>query len=421
MYILIIPSEEFVPANSPLQGIFQLDQSKALKENGFKLGVLSISISVSLYDLLKRLLRKLLFLKEKDNYIQTTSLNILIRDFFKSVFTLGPKLSIEDVDGITVYRVRYYPLFYGDFNYNSKIWVKAGLIAYKEYVKSYGKPLLIHAHNALNAGLLSKRINENFKIPFVLTEHDSRHLSNDFSETQIGQILNIYKMSSCNMVVSTYLGNHIANKLSLSKDFFKCMPNLIGVEFEDFDISSIVKPQDSYVFLSIGNLIPIKNHDLLLRAFHRTFANNNKVKLKVIGSGILRKELEKSAVKLGIKEQVDFLGELKRDQLIKELARCSSLVHTSQYETFGVVLIEALSLGKPVISTACGGPNYIVNEDNGILVEVSNLDQLAFAMKTMHDCISNYDSLSIRRDSLLLYNKNAFLKNISKVYESIQE
>ena len=419
MYILIIPSEEFVPASSPLQGIFQLDQSKVLKDNGCKVCVLSISISVSLYDLLKRLIRKLLFLKEKDIYIQTTSLNILIRDFFKSVFTLGPKLLIEDVDGITVYRIRYYPLFYGDFNYNSQIWVKAGLIAYKEYVKSYGKPLVIHAHNALNAGLLSKCINEKFKIPFVLTEHDSRHLSNDFSETQIDQMLNVYKMSSCNMVVSSYLGNHIANKLSLSKDFFKCIPNLIGMEFENYDISKIVNPKDSYIFLSIGNLISIKNHDLLLRAFHIAFANNKKVKLKIIGAGILRNDLENLANNLEINRQVDFLGELKRDQLVKEIACCSSLVHTSHYETFGVVLIEALSLGKPIISTACGGPNYIVNENNGVLIETNNLLQLTKAMKSMFDGISAYDSITIRKDSLKKYGRSTFLKKIVEVYESI--
>ena len=75
-----------------------------------------------------------------------------------------------------------------------------------------------------------------------------------------------------------------------------------------------------------------------------------------------------------------------------------AFVLSSAYETFGVVLIEALACGKPVVSTACGGPDYIVTEENGLLVPVGDTQALGAALEQMIRTIDRYDPFRLKQD-----------------------
>jgi glycosyltransferase involved in cell wall biosynthesis len=66
----------------------------------------------------------------------------------------------------------------------------------------------------------------------------------------------------------------------------------------------------------------------------------------------------------------------------------------SDFETFGVVLIEALAMGRPVIATDCGGPREIVNESNGMLVPARDNGALARAMQRMVEQRHRYEPMS---------------------------
>src|SRR5699024_9955006 len=86
---------------------------------------------------------------------------------------------------------------------------------------------------------------------------------------------------------------------------------------------------------------------------------------------------------LKIEEQVVFLGPLTREQVKEEVSSADAFVLSSKYETFGVVLIEALALGKPVIATKCGGPESIVTPEVGYLVENNSEEELSKAMSEL--------------------------------------
>mgnify|MGYP003503500790 CR=1 FL=1 len=85
----------------------------------------------------------------------------------------------------------------------------------------------------------------------------------------------------------------------------------------------------------------------------------------------------------GKNEQIIFLGALSRDDVAKWMNKCDCFVLPSRYETFGVVYIEALASGRPVIGALNGGAEDIINNLNGYLVPIDDIDKLAEKMLEM--------------------------------------
>ena len=94
-----------------------------------------------------------------------------------------------------------------------------------------------------------------------------------------------------------------------------------------------------------------------------------------------------------------------------------AFVHPSRYETFGIVLIEALSTGRPVVATRCGGPNDIVRNEDGILVDVDDADGLAEAMRSMINM--DWDTKLMREGVEARYTKGSIRKQLLEVYEAV--
>ena len=131
----------------------------------------------------------------------------------------------------------------------------------------------------------------------------------------------------------------------------------------------------------------------------------------------MKKYLESLVKKLDIQKQVNFLGRISQEKVRDEMMKSNCFVLSSNFETFGVVLIEALACGLPLIATKCGGPEDIVNKQNGILINVENQLQLEDAMMTMYKNASEYDKEKLRGDVEEKFGKNAFIKNAMKYYE----
>jgi glycosyltransferase involved in cell wall biosynthesis len=115
---------------------------------------------------------------------------------------------------------------------------------------------------------------------------------------------------------------------------------------------------------------------------------------------------------LGIAPQVDFLGRISRDRVREEMYSADAFVLSSRSETFGVVLIEALSQGLPVVSTACGGPLDVVGEDDGILVPVDDVNALADGLRCMREMAGAFDRTRLIQRCQARYSASA----VSRVY-----
>lgn len=151
--------------------------------------------------------------------------------------------------------------------------------------------------------------------------------------------------------------------------------------------------------VTVGRLVPSKDHALLLEAFAKVREKLDS-KLIIVGDGPERSRLEKLARDLGIDDDVWFTGWRQDPHSI--MSRCDVFVMTSRYEGFGNVIVEAMACGLPVISTDCpGGPREILQGgDAGLLVPVGDVQKLAqsiIEILTDSQLRNRYAEKSIRR------------------------
>lgn len=114
-----------------------------------------------------------------------------------------------------------------------------------------------------------------------------------------------------------------------------------------------------------------------------------------------------------------FLGYLTREQVLREMQECDAFILPSLHETFGVVIIEALACGKPVIATSCGGPEEIINNKNGILVPPSDAISLRDAMLNMIQEVNKYDAFQISEDCISHFGEAPVVRHLISVYERV--
>lgn len=136
-------------------------------------------------------------------------------------------------------------------------------------------------------------------------------------------------------------------------------------------------------FLFVGRFVYYKGCKILLEAFKDV----KDARLTMVGNGPMEEELKQLVAQYGLQEKVEFLGNVTEEQLREEYKKCDVFVLPSivRSEAFGLVQIEAMSYGKPVINTnlPSGVPYVSPHMETGLTVEPENVEELFRAMKWM--------------------------------------
>lgn len=384
-HVLVIPPGHFATKLSPLGGIFQLDLARALKAKGYKVGV----ASVGKYPI-------------------------------GSLFRTYQYQKYEQFCGIPVIR-KYMRL---PIPASCDPWLIAGrfigggaMSVLTEYIARHGRPDLIHAHNMRYSGIAAATVSARTGIPFVLTEHSSEFATGEISHRARNVCRSVLSSAKGLSVVSNSLKHHVSRVAGCDYcDRTLVIPNLLPEQFQNSSLIRQGTIGGDFTFVNVAEALPIKNQELLIASFAERFLHK-RVKLQIVGDGERLGFLRRTASELKVSDQVEFLGRLSRDDVKTTLRRADCFVLSSHHETFGVALIEAMSQGLPVIATACGGPNDIVDKTNGLLVPPDDKTALSAAMQEMYTAKNKYDTRLIAAKCLEKYGTDAVISRYIQLYD----
>lgn len=389
MNVFYIPSWYPTSANQT-NGIFFKEQALALGKQG-------IRIIISTWE----------------NTFYSLSLKRPLELFSQLVLYKNNKCKLNNV-GKNVMHVDY-PRFEASFITTSidiDTIVKKHVANYKESIKRFGNIDLIHAQVSYPAGYIAYQLSSFYKKPYVITEHMGPFPFESYKKDKsiTGKIKLAMKNAHGLIAVSNALAKDI-------KTFTGLMPTVIPnmVDTKYFTYKKPVK-RKSFVFFTLSHITPEKGIGDLLYAVKKVIIKNPSLAFRIGGSGPFLLKYKELGDKLGIEKNISWLGYLNRLEVKSEMQNCNAYILPSHHESFGLTYLEAMSCGKPVIATRCGGPDDFVTRSTGILIDKNNIYQLADAINDMTCKKFNYKLIRIHAKQ---YSQNKVAKQIIKKYKSI--
>ncbi|MDX6689272.1 MAG: glycogen synthase [Solirubrobacteraceae bacterium] len=178
--------------------------------------------------------------------------------------------------------------------------------------------------------------------------------------------------------------NDAERRFGLGPGIGQVIPNGVDVASSESQLG-LDLPFARFV-LSIGRVVEKKGFDLLLHAFERVAANDREVGLVIGGDGAEREALAQRTEALGLGSRVVFPGTLSRLQVAWAMAHASVFVLPSRIEPFGIVVLEALRAGRPVVVSSRGGaPEIVRDQQDGLVVDPFDTRAMATAIARLLD------------------------------------
>ena len=243
---------------------------------------------------------------------------------------------------------------------------------------------IIDAHYFYPDGVAATIIGKLLDIPVTITARGSD--INLFPRYSIPRKLIKWAIANCSHIitVSEALRKSVI-QLAATPDKVTTLRNGVDTDFfkpaEDREALRKRLGLDNYTLLSVGNLIDLKGHDLVIKAMKKL----DGMTLVIIGSGEKEKALKQLSEKLDVTDKVRFVGAIPQPQLIEYYAAADVLTLMSSREGWPNVLLEAMACGTPVIATAVGGTPEIVRPNSaGFLIDRS-VEDIEMAVMNMYE------------------------------------
>lgn len=270
---------------------------------------------------------------------------------------------------------------------------------------------IIHSHFSYPAGFLGTIIQKRKKIPGIITEHT---WIKKYFRSWIHKKCVLYALKNSSGIVSVSDALKDDIELYCNREI-SVIPNVI--EVEKFHLTEKQKSET----LNIGILGGMGNYrkglDILIKSVSQL--KDMDLLVHIGGDGIYLEKFKALSKESGVYEKCKFYGEILTEDLSGFYSCLDIFVLASRDETFGVVVVEAMACGLPVIATDCGGPKEIITHETGLLIPKENPEELAKAIIFMSENLHMYKSDSIRKYVQEKYGHKPFVESITGYYQYI--
>lgn len=365
---------------------------------------------------------KLLVLPELFPAFEGDWKGVFIEDYLKSVEHLttqtlyirliGKQQGIIDENFRGQFKIRRFNLTNKRLNPLMKLvkyfsWFREGV----KLGVAYSDTTIIHAHGAVLNGTLAYLIGKKLNVPFVVTEHTGPYsrILNSWIKSKISKF--VFNRAAKVLVVSDHQKNEVL-KLGVSPEKVEVSYNPVNT-----NVFKVNEKSDSKNIAFVSRLDEFKGGLRTLKAFHKIRSNYPDYHLTIVGDGEEFAAIKSYIDKNNLQDKVSLKGTLTKPEIKKVYAKASFFVFPSRFETFGLVVAEALSCGLPVVCTNETAPKEFVSNKNGILVQPDSVDEIAAAMEQLIVNRSNYNSIEIHQEIEERFGLRNFGKYLTEVYE----
>ncbi len=307
------------------------------------------------------------------------------------------------------------------FGGNRDAILRANRINLERASARWGRPDLLHAHVSYPAGWIAMQLSREHSIPYVITEHMGP-FPLPYYRTGDGSLNPLLRKPLANADATIAVSPALAREIeSFGLTRPRYVPNLVDERRYRVARNHV---NERFTFFTLSAMTTAKGIFDLLEAISKLWdrlepGKRERVRFRIGGGGPQAEEFRKAAHQQGLDACVAWLGEIPREQARAEFQACDCYVLASHHESFGIVLVEALASGRPVIATRCGGAEAIVNEGNGLLVESRDPEALSRALESMFNRTRAYDPQRLREEFMSRYSRPAVVSALDTVYDEV--
>ncbi len=294
------------------------------------------------------------------------------------------------------------------------------IYAYRIMKRKWGTPQVNHLHVIELNTIFPLFLRFFSGIPYVVTEHFSGYLPQNWHKIASVTRKMLSKVIAGRATHITTVSPQLQDGMKaygIQNKHWTIVPNVVDTDLFTYS----TKKQEENV-LQIINVSCFddepKNLSGLLKALNYLI-NELQVNayLTLVGDGPDSSKIAALIKELSLIEHVNLTGLLEGDSLVKAYHHADVFVLFSRYETFGVVLIEAMSCGLPIIASNVGGIPYIVHQQNGVLVTSEDIQSLATTLAAFHKNAHPFNRDEIRKEAIEKYSYPVVGKQLFWIYQ----
>jgi glycosyltransferase involved in cell wall biosynthesis len=285
-------------------------------------------------------------------------------------------------NNVHVYFLRYLnPLFPITWKYRRDIWMRQEAQAIMKLIEKENMAFdLINAHYTWPSGAVAVELKRRYNVPLVITEHASTTLY-PLIQRRDKILVNTWNATDAIIRVNRKDIPLFSTITPESRIFF--IPNgynsaEIGYLPKEIARAKLGLPLDKRILFNLGHLRSYKGQRYLIQAVNELVRVRKDILCLIGGPGPLKRELNKQIKRLHLEKYVKLLGEIPHDQVTYWYNACDIFVLPSLSESFGIVQLEAMACGKPVVATYTGASEEVItSEEYGLLCQSANPEELA--------------------------------------------